>query len=158
MITLTKKSAILSVTLVKYYILLICAGFIGNVCLAETLGQQECDSLTIAAASFMTNRNNGISQKSMYSTLPPLEQPEYKKHSAKYLLLVEMYQMAQEVFDHDGIDATTYMIFKSEYCLHKMNGEQFIDYDTAYPKLKLCGDIKLNNELIECAQNVGATM
>lgn len=114
-------------------------------------GQQECDSLTIAAASLMNSRNNGATKQGLLSALPSLKQSPYQKDSAKYLLLTKMYQMVEEVFAYDSLDATAYMIFKSESCIRNIQGEEVVSYENAYPELKLCGQLEANDELIECS-------
>jgi len=127
-------------------------GFISSsMLIAESLGQHECESLTIAAASFMSSRVRGESKDSLLNRLPSLEQPPYKKSSAKYLLLIEMHQMVEEVFAHDELDATTYMVFKSESCLKKVQGQEVISYGVAYPQLKACSKLEFNDELTECS-------
>jgi|GEM_PF-4650773 len=127
-------------------------GFISpSMLIAESLGQHECESLAIAAASFMSSRVRGESKDSLLNRLPSLEQPPYKKSSAKYLLLIEMHQMVEEVFAHDELDATTYMVFKSESCLKKVQGQEVISYGVAYPQLKACSKLEFNDELTECS-------
>lgn len=121
--------------------------------IAESLGQYECQSLAIAAASFMSSRVRGESKDSLLNRLPSLEQPPYKKNSAKYLLLIEMHQMVEEVFAHDELDATTYMVFKSESCLKKVQGQEVVSYEVAYPQLKACSKLEYNDELTECSMN-----
>ena len=119
--------------------------------IAEGLGQQECDSLAIAAASFMNNRSNGVSKQSLLSALPSLEQPPFKKQSAKYLLLTEMHQMVQEIFAHDSIDQTVYMVFKSETCIRKMQGQKVISYELAHPELQRCSELSSHQEQVKCS-------
>ena len=118
---------------------------------AESMGQNECDSLTIAAASLMSNRSKTASKESLLNALPSLEQPPYKMNSAKYLMLQEMHTMVHEVFEHEAINPSVYMVFKGETCSKTMQGEPAPSYADAYPKLKVCTELPDNNEMIECS-------
>ena len=119
--------------------------------LANSMSQKECDSLTIAAASLMSNRSKTASKEGLLNALPSLEQPPYKKNSAKYLLLQEMHTMVHEVFEHEALNPSVYMVFKGETCLKAMQGKPAPSYTDAYPELKVCADLSDNNEMIGCS-------
>ncbi len=136
-----------------FFVLLI-GTIISPASFAQGMGQQECDSLTVAAASMMNNRHNGATKQSVLNSLPSLDQPSDKKESAKYILLTELHQMAHEVFAHAAVDATVYMIFKSETCLKKIQGKTHVSYHSAHPLLEECSKMKSNDKRVKCSTDV----
>jgi hypothetical protein len=135
----------------KLFILVNILLLISTQSMAAKLNQEECESLGLASASIMSNRNKGVSRERLSSALPSLEQPEEKRQSSKYLLLMELHKAVDEVFLYDGLATTVYMVFKSESCLQKVKGNKSTLYEDAYPHLLKCSDPTLGNDIVECS-------
>lgn len=124
---------------------------------ASELTQADCQKIGMAGASAMNNMSKGVPKDRLKAVLPPLESIEDLPDLKDQQMAVELHQSLDEAYAFEAINVTAFMVFKSESCIHKIDGKKVVPYAEAHAELKACGSGS-DDDVIECSINVAGAV